>query len=149
MRTVIQRVKNAKVEVDGSITGAIKAGLLVYLGVGRDDTKEDADWLANKISGLRIFEDSEEKMNLSVADIHGGVLVISQFTLFADARKGKRPSYGAAADPEKAEALYEYFISVVRQYIPDTASGVFAAKMEVSYINMGPVTILLDTKKQP
>ena len=147
MKAVVQRVRNASVSVGGTVVGAIDAGLLVYLGVGKDDAEADAAWLAEKICGLRIFEDSDEKMNLSVLDTGGGVLSVSQFTLLADARKGKRPSYGDAADPAMAEALYERFKSLVAAIVPVTAAGVFGASMEVSYVNMGPVTILLDTKK--
>jgi len=147
MKAVVQRVRNASVSVEGKIVGAIDTGLLVYLGVGKEDAEADAAWLADKICGLRIFEDSDEKMNLSVLDTGGGVLSVSQFTLLADARKGKRPSYGDAADPTMAEALYERFKSLVAAIVPVTASGVFGASMEVSYVNMGPVTILLDTKK--
>lgn len=147
MKAVVQRVKNASVSVDGKTVGAIEAGLLVYLGVGKEDTEADASWLADKICGLRIFEDADEKMNLSVIDTGGGVLSISQFTLLADARKGKRPSYGDAADPATAESLYERFKTLVAAIVPKTASGVFGASMEVAYVNMGPVTILLDTKK--
>ena len=147
MKAVVQRVKDARVSVEGRVVGAIDTGLLVYLGVGKDDTEADAAWLAEKISGLRIFEDDDEKMNLSVLDVGGGVLSISQFTLLADARKGKRPSYGDAAPPDMAEALYERFKTLVAAIVPKTASGIFGASMEVAYVNMGPVTILLDTKK--
>ncbi|MBU0928536.1 MAG: D-tyrosyl-tRNA(Tyr) deacylase [Spirochaetes bacterium] len=147
MKAVVQRVKNASISVEGAIVGAIDAGLLVYLGVGKDDAEADADWLAEKICGLRIFEDADEKMNLSVIDTGGGVLSVSQFTLLADARKGKRPSYGDAAPPAMAEALYERFKASVARIARRSASGVFGASMEVSYVNMGPVTILLDTKK--
>lgn len=147
MKAVVQRVKDARVSVEGRVVGAIDTGLLVYLGVGKDDTEADAAWLAEKISGLRIFEDDDDKMNLSVLDVGGGVLSISQFTLLADARKGKRPSYGDAAPPDMAEALYERFKALVAAIVPKTASGVFGASMEVAYVNMGPVTILLDTKK--
>jgi len=147
MKAVVQRVRDASVSVDGSIVGAIDAGLLVYLGVGKEDTEDDAAWLAEKICGLRIFEDADEKMNLSVLDTGGGVLAVSQFTLLADTKKGKRPSYGDAAEPAMAEALYERFKSLVAAIVPITASGVFGASMEVAYVNMGPVTIMLDTKK--
>jgi D-tyrosyl-tRNA(Tyr) deacylase len=147
MRAVVQRVRNASISVDGATTGSIGAGLLVYLGVGKDDGEADAKWLADKICGLRIFEDADEKMNLSVVDTGGGVLSVSQFTLLADTRKGKRPSYNDAADPAIAEALYERFKDYVSAIVPTTASGVFGASMEVTYTNMGPVTILLDTKK--
>ncbi|HOZ73150.1 MAG TPA: D-aminoacyl-tRNA deacylase [Spirochaetales bacterium] len=147
MRAVVQRVRNASISVDGTTVGAIGAGLLVYLGVGKGDGEGDAKWLAEKICGLRIFEDSDEKMNLSVVDTGGGVLSVSQFTLLADTRKGKRPSYNDAAEPAVAEALYERFKEFVAAIVPTTASGVFGASMEVAYTNMGPVTILLDTKQ--
>jgi len=147
MKAVVQRVRNASVSVDGKTVGAIDAGLLVYLGVGKEDTESDAAWLAAKICGLRIFEDADEKMNLSVLDTGGGVLSVSQFTLFADARKGKRPSYGDAADPAMAKILFERFKALVAGIVTVSASGVFGASMEVAYVNMGPVTILLDTKK--
>lgn len=146
MKAVVQRVRSAAVSVSGRVVGCIDRGLLVYLGVGKDDDESDAAWLAEKICGLRIFEDADQKMNLSVLDTGGGVMTISQFTLLADTRKGKRPSYGAAAEPGRAEALYEYFKAQVARIIPATAAGVFGASMEVSYTNMGPVTILLDTK---
>lgn len=149
MKAVVQRVKNASVSVDKINIGAIDQGLLVYLGVGKDDTDADVQWLAEKITGLRIFEDAEEKMNLSVMDTGGGIMIISQFTLFADTRKGKRPSYGDAASPALAQKLYEKFIAMIKTKIPHTAFGLFGAKMEISYTNMGPVTIILDTKKQP
>jgi D-tyrosyl-tRNA(Tyr) deacylase len=147
MKAVVQRVRNASVSVDGNTVGAIDAGLLVYLGVGKDDTDADAVWLADKICGLRIFEDADQKMNLSVLDTGGGVLSVSQFTLLADTRKGKRPSYGDAADPAMAESLFERFKALVSGIVPTTASGIFGASMEVAYVNMGPVTIMLDTKK--
>ncbi len=147
MKAVVQRVRQAAVSVSGRIVGQIDHGLLVYLGVGHEDAESDAVWLADKICGLRIFEDGDEKMNLSVLDTGGGVLTVSQFTLLADTRKGKRPSYGAAAEPKRAEALYEHFKAAVAGIVPVTASGVFGASMEVSYTNMGPVTILLDTKQ--
>jgi len=147
MKAVVQRVRAASITVDGTIVGAVDAGLLVYLGVGKDDTEADAAWLAEKICGLRIFEDADGKMNLSVLDTGGGVLSVSQFTLLADARKGKRPSYGDAADPAIAETLYERFKALVAAIVPTTASGVFGASMEVAYVNMGPVTIILDTQK--
>ncbi len=147
MKAVVQRVRNATVAVAGRTVGAIDSGLLVYLGVGKEDTEADAAWLAEKICGLRIFEDDAEKMNLSVIDTGGGVLSVSQFTLLADTKKGKRPSYGDAAEPGMAEALFERFKAFVSALVPTTASGVFGASMEVAYVNMGPVTILLDTKK--
>ena len=148
MKAVLQRVRNASVVVEGKTVGAIEHGLLVYLGVGRDDSKADADWLAEKISNLRIFEDNEGKMNLSVIDVGGGIMTVSQFTLFADARKGRRPSYNNAGDPAIAEELYEYFKSIVQKLVVTSACGSFGASMEVMYTNMGPVTILLDTKEK-
>jgi len=146
MKAVVQRVRDASVTVDGLQVGVISKGLLVYLGVGKDDTVKDALWLAEKITGLRIFQDTEGRMNLSVLDIGGGILSISQFTLLADTRKGKRPSYGNAADPAMAESLYEYFKALVGKLVNQSASGVFGAEMQVAYVNEGPVTILLDTK---
>ncbi len=148
MKAVIQRVKDASVSVDGKIVGAIQKGLLVYLGVGKEDGESDVLWLAEKIANLRIFEDENEKMNLSVLDTGGGVLTVSQFTLLADARKGRRPSYNNAALPSVAESLYERFKLAMASFVKETAAGVFGAMMEVRYINMGPVTILLDTKEK-
>jgi len=155
VRAVIQRVKNASVTVDGTVTGAIAHGLLVYLGVAGDDTEKDAEWLAEKVANIRIFKDAEEKMNLSLPDIVKmgenpgggvGVLAISQFTLLADARKGRRPFYGAAAAPEKANALYEYFMENIRKQGLLCEAGVFQAHMDVCYTNDGPVTIVLDSR---
>lgn len=146
MKAVVQRVRDAYVTVDGQKVGQITKGLLVYLGVGKDDAEKDALWLAEKIAGLRIFEDDAGKMNLSVLDIGGGILSISQFTLLADSRKGKRPSYGDAADPVMAESLYNYFKRMIGSLVKDSASGVFGAEMQVAYVNEGPVTIILDTR---
>ncbi|QQO08171.1 D-aminoacyl-tRNA deacylase [Breznakiella homolactica] len=148
MRAVVQRVLNASVTVDGSCTGAVESGLLVYLGVAQGDTSGDADYLAEKISGLRIFEDDEGKMNRSVSDVKGGVLAVSQFTLLADARKGRRPSYSAAAAPDLANSLYSYFTEKIRSFGLVCETGKFQAHMLVSYTNDGPVTILLDSKKE-
>lgn len=147
MKAVVQRVRDATVSVDGAVVGAVERGLLVYLGVGKDDDEGDAAWLAEKIVGLRIFEDAEGKMNLSVSDLSGGIMTISQFTLLADARKGRRPSYGDAAPPKEAERLYEHFKGLVGGLVTVSASGVFGAHMDVRYTNDGPVTILLDTKE--
>ena len=157
MRVVIQRVKEASVKSGGAVTGRIESGLLVYLGVAVNDSESDAIWLAKKIAFLRIFNDSAGKMNLSLKDINGnetaissapapaGVLVISQFTLFADARKGRRPSWNGAASPEKAKYLYEYFIESVKKQGLVCESGEFQTHMEVTYTNDGPVTIILDS----
>ncbi|MBU0937174.1 MAG: D-tyrosyl-tRNA(Tyr) deacylase [Spirochaetes bacterium] len=145
MRAVVQRVRQASVTVDGRVCGLIERGLLVYLGVGKQDGEKDMQWLADKIAGLRIFEDADEKMNLSVLDVGGGVLTISQFTLFADTRKGKRPSWGPAAEPAMAESLYERFKERMAALVPNTACGIFGASMDVAYVNEGPVTIILDT----
>ncbi len=146
MKAVIQRIRDASIAVDEKIVGSIEKGLLVYLGVGKEDTESDVLWLADKISNLRIFEDQDGKMNLSVLDTGGGILTVSQFTLLADARKGRRPSYNNAAEPSVAESLYEHFKTIIAGMVKETASGVFGATMEVRYVNMGPVTILLDTK---
>ena len=148
MRAVIQRVTSARVTVDGRETGAIEAGLLVLLGVHRDDDQQDVCWLAEKIVNLRVFEDNEGKMNLSLLDTGGALLVVSQFTLLGDCRKGRRPSWSPAAPPETANRLYQDFIAAVDGFGVKTASGEFQAMMEVSLINSGPVTILLDSHKK-
>jgi D-tyrosyl-tRNA(Tyr) deacylase len=147
MRAVVQRVRRASVKVGDEITGEIGRGLLVLLGVAREDTEADADYLAEKIAGLRIFEDDAGKMNLSVMDVGGAVLAVSQFTLFGDVRRGKRPSFDAAARPERARELYEYFVDRVRGLGLRCETGRFQEMMEVELINSGPVTILLDSKK--
>jgi D-aminoacyl-tRNA deacylase len=147
MRAVIQRVSRAQVTVESEITGAIGLGLLVLLGVSTADTEADADYLADKTAGLRIFEDSEGKMNLSVADVHGAILAVSQFTLYGDARKGRRPSFDAAARPEQAKKLYEYFVEKIRAAGLPCETGRFQAEMKVDLVNDGPVTILLDSTK--
>ncbi len=147
MRAVVQRVTRASVKVDGELTGKIDEGLLVLLGVAPDDTESDADYLADKVAGLRIFEDDAGKMNRSVADIDGAVLAISQFTLFGDARKGKRPSFDGAARPEFANALYRHFVERVRALGLRCETGRFQESMEVELVNQGPVTILLDSRK--
>lgn len=147
MRAVVQRVREARVTVDGNDVGAIGNGLLVLLGIGQDDAEFDADYLADKVAGLRVFPDVDHKMNLSVLDANGEVMVISQFTLYGDVRRGKRPSFVAAAPPERAEALYEYFAKQMEARGVRVATGEFQAMMDVSMINAGPVTILLDSKK--
>lgn len=149
MRIILQRVSEASVKIDGSIKGAIEGGLLVLLGIEAADSEVDADWLISKISGLRIFSDSEGKMNLSIKDINGAFLVISQFTLFASTKKGNRPSYIQAARPEQAIPLYEYFVSKLKSetnLIVET--GTFGADMKVSLVNDGPVTISIDSKNK-
>ena len=147
MRAVVQRVSRAKVTVEGSIVGEIGSGLLVLLGVGKDDVREDADHLVQKIVGLRIFEDADGKMNRAVSEIGGKVLVVSQFTLYGDVRRGKRPSFDAAAAPEQAHELYEYFVEQVRAAGLHCETGQFQEMMDVELVNAGPVTILLDSKK--
>jgi D-aminoacyl-tRNA deacylase len=147
MRAVVQRVSRCRVTVEGNVTGQIGAGLLVLLGVSRGDTEAAADYLAEKVVGLRIFEDGEGKMNLSVQDSGGAVLVVSQFTLYGDVRRGKRPSFDAAARPEEAERLYEHFVSKIRSAGLRCETGRFQAMMEVELVNSGPVTILLDSEK--
>jgi D-aminoacyl-tRNA deacylase len=147
MRAVIQRVSRASVKVDGELAGDIGNGLLVLLGVARDDSEADADYLAEKVAALRIFEDDAGKMNLSVADVGGTVLAVSQFTLFGDVRRGKRPSFDAAARPEQAKALYEYFVERIRASGLRCETGRFQEMMQVELVNDGPVTILLDSKK--
>ena len=142
MRAVVQRVTDADVSVDNKITGAIKQGFVVLLGVEDGDEKRDADYMIDKITGLRVFDDEDGKMNLSVCDIGGEILAVSQFTLLGDVRKGKRPSFIRAARPEEAKALYEYFIDGI-----GVEEGVFQAEMLVRINNDGPVTILLDSKK--
>ena len=147
MRAVVQRVSRARVSVDGQTSGEIGLGLLVLLGVGMGDTRTDADYLAEKTIGLRIFEDSDGKMNLSVAEVNGALLVVSQFTLFGDARRGKRPSFEAAAPPVQARELYEYFVERVRGTGLRCETGRFQETMRVELVNEGPVTILLDSAK--
>ncbi len=148
MRAVVQRVRSAHVSVDGETVGAIGPGLLVYLGVGTEDSVSDAAYLAEKIAYLRIFNDREGRMNRSLVDEEGSILMVSQFTLYADARKGRRPSYSQAAYPDQARTLYESVISSLAELGLPVESGKFQAMMEVSSVNDGPVTILLDSKKQ-
>ena len=145
MRAVIQRVTRARVTVDGHTVGEIASGLLILLGVTHDDTKEDADYLAAKIVALRIFEDADGKMNISVKDAGGGLLVVSQFTLYGDVRRGLRPSWSDAAAPEVAEPLYEYFVDRCRKLIQPVATGSFRAMMQVELVNDGPVTLVIDS----
>jgi D-tyrosyl-tRNA(Tyr) deacylase len=147
MRAVVQRVSHAQVTVNGEIAGQIGMGLLVLLGVGRDDGEADATYLAGKICGLRIFEDDQGKMNLSVQEASGSVLAISQFTLYGDVRRGKRPSFDAAAPPEKARPLYEFFVEQIRAAGVPCETGRFQEMMKVELANEGPVTILLDSSK--
>ena len=147
MRAVVQRVSRAKVTVGDEITGAIGNGLLVLLGVAQEDNEAAADYLVDKVVGLRVFEDVDGKMNLSVADVGGAVLVVSQFTLYGDARRGKRPSFDRAARPERANELYDYFVTKVRAAGLRCETGRFQAKMDVEMVNDGPVTILLDSEK--
>ncbi|WP_169975097.1 D-aminoacyl-tRNA deacylase [Tautonia rosea] len=147
MRAVLQRVSRASVEVDGSLVGQIDLGWLVLLGVGKGDTEADADWLAEKIAGLRAFEDDLGKMNRSVGEVGGSVLVVSQFTLFGDCRKGRRPSFDAAADPGEAERLYQVLCDRIAALGLPVATGTFRAMMNVSLVNDGPVTLLLDSRK--
>jgi D-aminoacyl-tRNA deacylase len=148
MRAVIQRVLRSKVTVGGRGTGAIGPGLLILLGVGLHDTRQDAEYLAEKIAGLRVFEDSDGKMNLDLAQIKGSVLIVSQFTLYGDCRRGKRPSYSEAALPDKADTLYQYFIEKMKAKVSDVQEGRFGAKMLVSLDNDGPVTLILESPKK-
>jgi D-tyrosyl-tRNA(Tyr) deacylase len=147
MRAVVQRVSRAQVAVKGEIAGEIGLGLLVLLGVGRDDTEADATYLAEKIAGLRVFEDDQGKMNRSVQEVGGSVLAVSQFTLYGDVRRGKRPSFDAAAPPEEARQLYEIFVEQIRAAGLRCETGRFQEMMKVELVNEGPVTILLDSAK--
>jgi len=147
MRAVIQRVTRANVTVDEQVVGEIKNGLVVLLGVARDDTQEDVEYLINKIVALRIFDDEEGKMNRSLKDVSGGLLVVSQFTLYGDVRRGLRPSWSDAAPPETAEPLYERFLTKAREMVELVQAGSFRKMMLVELVNDGPVTILLDSRK--
>ena len=147
MRAVVQRVKRAKVTVDGEVTGEIGRGLLVLLGVSVRDSDKDAIYLAEKTLNLRIFEDAEDKMNLSLLDVNGGLLVVSQFTLYGDATRGRRPSFIDAAPPERANHLYETYVTEARKQFANVGTGRFQAMMDVELVNDGPVTILLDSEK--
>lgn len=148
MRAVVQRVSESSVEVNKEVVGKIGKGILVLLGVGSDDTEEDAVYLAEKISNLRIFQDEAGKMNLSCLDVKGEILVISQFTLYGDCRKGRRPSYSEAASPDKADSLYKHFCKELRNTGVRVEEGIFQAYMQVHLINDGPVTLMLDSKKK-
>ncbi len=146
MKAVIQRVCEARVEVDTAIVGAIGAGILVLLGVEQGDTERDAAWLAKKIVGLRIFEDTAGKMNLSLIEVGGALLVVSQFTLLGECNKGRRPSFIAAAQPEEGKRLYEYFVGKVRETVKTVETGIFQEMMKVHLVNDGPVTFILDSR---
>lgn len=144
MKLVVQRVKNAKVEVEGKTVGEIEKGFLVLLGVTHNDTKETADYLVKKLCNLRVFEDENEKMNLALKDVNGKLLIVSQFTLYADCTGGNRPSFVNAAKPEMANELYEYFCNKCKEKGIEVQKGIFGADMKVSLLNDGPVTIILE-----
>ena len=145
MRMVIQRVKEARVMVDGQVTGEIGGGLLVFLGIARTDTEKEAGFLLDKLIGLRIFTDENGKMNRSIADVAGYLLIVSQFTLYGDCRKGRRPSFDTVAPPDRARFLYDYFVEAARKTSVRVATGVFQASMQVHLVNDGPVTIIVDS----
>jgi D-tyrosyl-tRNA(Tyr) deacylase len=149
MRIVIQRVKEARVEIDGRVTGSIGAGLVLLIGIAKEDSYQDADYLLNKVLGLRIFSDQAGKMNLSVLDVSGGLLIVSNFTVYGDCRKGRRPSFDLAADPEKAEELYQYFVNGARGSPIQVETGIFRASMSVHLVNDGPVTLVCDSARPP
>jgi D-tyrosyl-tRNA(Tyr) deacylase len=142
---VVQRVTQARVKVGEQVTGEIGKGLLVFIGIGRSDTEKDADYLIDKLIGLRIFADENGKMNLNVSDAGGGLLLVSQFTLYADCRKGRRPSFDLAAPPDQAQALYNYFVAAARRTSLCVQTGIFQATMQVEIVNDGPVTIIMDS----
>lgn len=144
MKIVLQRVKKASVSVDGNIKGQINHGYLALIGVGAEDTKKDCERLALKIANLRIFSDENDKINLSIKDVGGSILVVSQFTLYADCRKGNRPNFTMAGKPDMAERLYEYFVSECKKYIDTVETGVFGADMQVELLNDGPFTVMLE-----
>ncbi len=145
MRALVQRVSQARVEVEGRVVGSIGPGILVLLGIAKTDVEQDAEYLANKVTNLRIFDDEHGKLNLSVKDIGGAALVVSQFTLYGDCRKGRRPSYDDAASGEQARGLYDYFLEAVRREVTYVASGVFQATMAVHLVNDGPVTLMCES----
>lgn len=147
MRAVVQRVKNAKVEIDSQVTAKIGAGLLVFLGIGKKDEEQDADYLLEKIINLRIFEDEAGKMNLSALDLNKELLLVSQFTLFGDCRQGRRPSFFEAAVPNEAKKIYNYFVKEAKKSELKIETGKFQAMMDISLVNDGPVTMLIDSKK--
>ncbi len=147
MRIIVQRVNNASVEVEKEVVAEIKKGILIFLGVGTEDDEKDLEYMINKVLGLRIFQDQADKMNLSIEDINGEILVVSQFTLYGDVRKGKRPSFTASAPPDIGEKLYEEFLDRLKTSGLKIENGIFGADMKVSLINDGPVTIMLDSKK--
>lgn len=147
MRVVIQRVKNASVEIDGNVNGKINTGFLVLLGIASTDTKQDVDYLVKKVVNLRVFSDENDKMNLSLKNVNGELLVISQFTLYGNCREGNRPSFIEAARPDVAVPLYEYFVEECKKQISVVETGVFGADMKVSLLNDGPVTIIIESKK--
>jgi D-aminoacyl-tRNA deacylase len=150
MRIVVQRVSSGRLAIDGAEKASIGKGFVVLLGIRQGDTQKDAEFLADKCTGLRVFEDSEGKMNISLADAGGSILAVSQFTLYADAQKGNRPSFTLAARPEEAEPLYEHFVARLRSRIGNdrVETGIFGARMEVSIVNDGPVTIIIDSPAQ-
>ena len=148
MRIILQRVKQASVETGGEVVGQIGQGVLALLGAGKEDSDQDVEYLVEKMLGLRIFEDEAGKMNLSVTDVGGEILVVSQFTLYGDCRKGRRPSFDKAAPPEVAEALYEKFVQKIRDFCVPVQTGKFGAMMDVQLTNWGPVTIMLDSKRE-
>lgn len=148
MRSVVQRVKQASVSVDGKVVGKISAGLLVLLAVGQDDSLGETTWMVDKLIGLRIFEDEEGKMNRSIEDVGGEILMVSQFTLYGDCRKGKRPSFISAAPPDRAKLLFEQTVEQTRRRGVKVETGIFQTEMEIALINHGPVTILLDSEKK-
>ena len=146
MKAVIQRVSSASVSVDGKLCGSINKGILVLLGVCDEDTDSDIKWLADKIIGLRIFEDENERMNFSISDVSGELLIVSQFTLFGNCKKGRRPDFTAAGKPEHAKMMYQQFIDYCKTVIPKVECGIFGADMKVGLLNDGPVTLIIDSK---